>query len=224
MTSPAVHKPRRGLRRVGVIVVVAVLLVFAAGVGVQYWRSNRGVDAASTQEPAVLVKPGTDGKGVTVGSATAKSTIEVYVDFRCPHCEEFEEEARSTINELVDSGAAKLTYNPLAFVSDQDSPRTANAFGCAAAEGKARGYHDGLFANFILAWTDEQLVELGTKVELTGDTFAQCVTANTYAGWVSSVGKAAAARGVQGTPTVFVNGTRLPPDQLSAAGIRAAVE
>jgi protein-disulfide isomerase len=44
-----------------------------------------------------------------------------------------------------------------------------------------------------------------------------------YAKWLDSIGKAADARGVTGTPTVFVNNKMLTADQLTPDGLAAAV-
>jgi protein-disulfide isomerase len=115
-----------------------------------------------------------------------------------------------------------VTYNPLAFVDPEVSPRAANGFACAAAAGKARGYADALYANFGQAWTDDQLIDLGTKLGISDSSFAECVKTDKYAQWLQSVGSASDQRGVTGTPTVYVNGTQLPAAQLTPQGIVAA--
>ncbi|ADB32133.1 DSBA oxidoreductase [Kribbella flavida DSM 17836] len=209
----------------GVVIVAILLLALAAGVGVQYWRSNSGVEVTSTggTEPAVITGPGTAGKGVTVGKAGAKTNIDLFLDFRCPHCKEFEDQSGEAINKLVDDGTATVTYWPLTFVADA-SPRLGNAFAAAAAEGKARSYADEMYADFAKSWTTDQLVELGKKLGIDDAAFETAVKDNTYAGWLESVGKEAANRKVEGTPAVFVDGKMLPEDQLNPAGITAAVD
>jgi protein-disulfide isomerase len=207
---------------IGIIAVGVVIAIIAVGVAVQYWRTHSEVtvENAGAAEPAVITGPGQDGKGITVGKSGAKTRIDVYVDFRCPHCEEFEKQNKDALNSMVDSGQATVTYHPLAFVSD-DSPRLANAFACAAAGGKTRAYHDALFGDFVKAWTRDQLIQLGDKLGLSGD-FQECVRSGRYGSWVESVGKAADANSVTGTPTVFVNDVKLPDDKLNPEGIRAA--
>jgi protein-disulfide isomerase len=209
----------------GAIVVGILILVLAGGVAIQYWRTNSGVDLKNAgAEPAMITGPGSGGQGVTVGSADAKAKIDVYVDFRCPHCKDFEEEVGPTINQLVDEGKAQLTYNPLAFVNEEASPRLANAFGCAAAAGKARGFHDQLFADFVKSWTTDQLLELGKKLGITDSGFETCVRDGGQRSWIEAVGKAAEARGVTGTPAVYVNGKVLPEDDQTPEKLKAAVE
>ncbi len=209
----------------GVVVVVILVLALAAGVGVQYWRSNSGVQVSSNgqPEPTVITGPGTNGQGVKVGQASAKVNIDLYLDFRCPHCKDFEDESGEAINKLVDDGTVTLTYWPLMFVNPDNSPRLANAFAAAAAEGKARSYADELYADFAKSWTEDQLIELGKQLKIDDAKFEAGVTGNTYAGWLESIGQAATTRKVEGTPTVFVNDKMLPADALTPEGITAAV-
>jgi protein-disulfide isomerase len=208
----------------GVVVVVILVLALGAGVGVQYWRSNSGVEVSSNggPEPTVITGPGTSGQGVKVGKAGAKTNIDLYLDFRCPHCKDFEDETSSTIDKLLTDGTATVTYWPMTFVSD-DSPRLANAFAAAAAAGKANSYADELYADFAKSWTQDQLIELGKQLKIDDGTFEAAVKSNQYAGWLESVGQAATARKVEGTPTVFVNDKMLTSDQLTPEGITAAV-
>ena len=66
---------------------------------------------------------------------------------------------------------------------------------------------------------DDQLIALGRQAGA-GDEFAQCVQDERYADWTKSVTDAASRAGVNGTPTVLVNGN--PVDRTSD-GLRAAV-
>jgi protein-disulfide isomerase len=50
-----------------------------------------------------------------------------------------------------------------------------------------------------------QLISLGTQAEAKGG-FAQCVPDNRYANWTKSVTDEASKAGINGTPTVMVNG------------------
>nr|WP_238354719.1 thioredoxin domain-containing protein [Kribbella sandramycini] len=210
----------------GLIVVVVLVLALLGGVGVQYWRANSKVEVSANgrPEPAVITGPGEAGKGVTVGKAGAKAQLEIYLDFRCPHCAEFEESTGGVVDKLVQDGTATLTYWPLAFVNPDASPRLANAFAAAAANGKALSYADEMYNDFSKSWTTDQLLELGKQLGVGDAKFQEAVRQNTYGGWVESIGKAADARGVTGTPAVFVNGKKLEDDALTAAGLQAAVD
>lgn len=223
--NPLVQQPKRRITP-GIIVVIVLVLALAGGVGVQYWRGHSKVEVTSSgkPEPAVITGPGTSGKGVTVGKAGAKAHIDLYLDFRCPHCAEFEESTGATIDKLVEDGTATLTYWPLAFVNPDASPRLANAFAAAAANGKALTYADEMYGDFSKSWTTDQLIELGQQLGIGDAKFQQSLQDSTYAGWLDSVSKAADDRGVTGTPTVYVNDKQLETGQLTADGLQKAVD
>lgn len=210
----------------GIVVAIVLVLALAAGVGWQYWRAHSKVEVSSSgqAEPAVITGPGTSGKGVTVGKAGAKAHIDLYLDFRCPHCADFEKETGATIDKLVQDGTATLTYWPLQFVNPDASPRLANAFAAAAANGKALSYADEMYGDFSKSWTTDQLLDLGKQLGVGDPTFQQAVQNNTYGGWLESVSNAADDRGVTGTPTVYVNDKQLETEKLTPEGLQQAVD
>ena len=218
-------EPKRKLISPGVVIVAVVVLAIVAAVGVDVWRKNSKVEVTSNgkPEPTVITGPGTNGKGVTVGKAGAKSHIDLYLDFRCPHCAEFERETGPVIDELVEDGTATLTYWPMDFVNPEASPRLANAFAAAAANGKALTYADEMFEDFTKVWTTNQLLELGEKLGIGDAKFQAAVKDNSYKGWLDSVSDASTKRQVTQTPTVFVNGKQLDSERLTVDGIKAAV-
>jgi protein-disulfide isomerase len=224
LVNPLLQEKRKRISP-GIVIVVVVVLAIIAAVGVDYWRKHSKVEVTSTgqAEPAVITGPGTNGKGVTVGKAGAKSNIDLYLDFRCPHCEEFEQATGPTLDKLVEDGTTTITYWPLAFVSPQDSPRLANAFAAAAANGKALSYVDAIYGDFNKAWTTDQLTQLGKQLGIDDAKFEAAVNDNSYQGWLDSISQAANDRKVEGTPTVFVNDKMLSSDQLTPDGIKAAV-
>ncbi len=223
--NPLLQPPKRRISP-GIIVLIVLVLALAGGVGVQYWRGHSKVEVSSNgkPEPTVITGPGTSGKGVTVGNADAKVHIDIYLDFRCPHCAEFEESTGGVVDKLVQDGRATLTYWPLAFVNPDASPRLANAFAAAAANGKALSYADEMYGDFSKSWTTDQLLDLGRQLGIGDAKFQQAVRDNTYGGWLDTVSKAADDRGVTGTPTVYVNDKQLEANQLTADGLQKAVD
>lgn len=222
--NPLVQEKKRRIGP-GIVIVGVVVLALVAAVGVDYWRKHSSVEVSSNgrTEPAVITGPGTNGEGVKVGKADARTNIDLYLDFRCPHCAEFEEKVGPALDELVEDGTVTLTYWPMTFVNPDASPRLANAFAAAAANGKALSYADEMYADFTKAWTADQLVELGKKLGIDDAKFETAIKDNSYQGWLDSISKASDTRKVTGTPTVFVNDKQLSAEQLTVDGIKAAV-
>ncbi|GAA5004302.1 DsbA family protein [Actinopolymorpha pittospori] len=233
----AAAKRRENMMRIGIAVVVAVVIVAIAGV-VQWQRSQVDTDAAfpagvvqpytatSKSNPApVQTKAGGVGSGVGVGKANAPVVVEMFEDFACPHCKEFENDAEQTLNQQVDAGKARVIYYPLTLTEfGRPTQLAANAFACAANDGKAREMHDALYANYSQTWTNAQLVDLGKSIGLNSGTFRSCVNGDSFSSWVQSIGETGNKRGVQGTPTIFVNGKQLDPQDTSATGLKLAID
>jgi len=221
--NPLVQEKKRRITP-GVVIVVVLVLAIVAAVGVDYWRKNSSVDVSSTRvEPAVITGPGTNGQGIKVGKDSAKTNVDLFLDFRCPHCAEFEEDTAPVLDELIADGTVTVTYWPMTFVNKEASPRLANAFAAAAANGKALSYSEAMYSDFSKAWTDDQLIELGKKLGIDDAKFEAAIKDNSYKGWLESISQVSNERKVEGTPTVFVNDKMLQSDQLTVDGIKAAV-
>ncbi|MGH3487011.1 MAG: DsbA family protein [Actinopolymorphaceae bacterium] len=223
---------RENLVRVGIVVVVVLAIVAIAGV-VQWQRSRIDAGAAA---PAGVVEGysksrGADagaaglGNGVGVGVADAPVVVEMFEDFSCPHCQEFEAGAEKMINQRIESGDVRVVYYPVTLDNfGRPTELSANSFACAADEGKAREMHDALYINFRQDWTVDQLVALGRSVGLDSGSFRSCVREESFAEWVKSIDQTATDRGVSGTPTIFVDGKALDPEDTSPAALRLAIE
>jgi protein-disulfide isomerase len=165
--------------------------------------------------------------GVVVGDGSV--LIDAYEDFQCPFCRMFEEQAGPTLRQLAVEHVASVVYHPLAFLdaasTTQYSSRASSASGCAADAGRFLDFHDILYANQppegSAGLSDEVLIELGAGLGIGDADFPRCVAARAYFPWSAFVAARAIARGVHGTPTVFVNGTPVPANArmiLAAAG------
>ncbi len=203
-------------------VVVLVLFAGAVGFGVYHARSSAGDFAIPT---------GGSAAGVTVGSPNAPATIDIYLDYQCPVCAQYEQQSGATIDQLVAAGQAKVVYHPVAFLdsfsSTRYSSRASAAAGCAADAGVLPQYTKLLYANQPPEHGDglpeQQLVDLGTQAGA-GDGFAACVNGGRYDAWTKSVTDQASRAGVNATPTVQVNGQEIArtDDALRAAVTAAA--
>jgi protein-disulfide isomerase len=204
----------------GTLVAVLVLVLFAAAVGF-------GVYRARSDANAVALPSGADAAGVVVGRADAPVTVELYLDFQCPACAQYEQAAGATIDELVASGRARVVYHPVAYLdrfsSTRYSSRSSAAAGCAADAGVLPRFAQLLYARQPpeggAGLPDDELVTIGQEAGAGAD-FAPCVREGRYAGWTRSVTETASRAGVNQTPTVLVDGREI---DRSAEALRTAV-
>ena len=219
---------RRNGIRLGVALVV-VLVVVGFGVLIQTQRGNQKT-GSSNAAPANTSGPANGA--ITVGQASAPVTVKAYEDFQCPICKDFEASSAPTLQKLVDDGTIKLEYHPISFLdrmsSTKYSTRALNAAGCVinAKPSAFPAFHTLLFENQpaenSAGAPDSDLVAWAKQAGA-GD-ISSCVKAGTYDSWTVRVTDQASKDGVNGTPTVFVNGKQLEnptPDTLTAA-IQAA--
>ena len=192
-----------GLRGLVIGIVVFVVAVGAAFTVI----SNKSNSQAKT--PSVVSKA--DGYGI-VFNPTGSPTIEIWEDFQCPVCAQFESINHSYIESLARGKDVKVVYYPLSFLGPE-SVLAANAAGCAAEEGKFLEFHRSLYMNQPAensgAINATWLQLLGAGAGLTSNKYINCVTKGSYYGWVKNVAANGAKNNINSTPTVKVNGKEL---------------
>lgn len=201
---------------IGIIVVIA----FGALVGLGVYWNNAPRD--------VVVPPNATAAGVPTGNSAAPNKIDVYLDFLCPACKQFEELSGSTLDELRDSGQAEVIYHPIAILDGQSPDkypsRAAAASGCAAEAGVFREFEKILYENQPAEGGpgpgDEQLAQFAQQAGA-GPEVGECIEEERYEPWAQGVTQQAFEAEVQSTPTVKVNGQ--PVENPTPDGIRQAL-
>jgi len=217
---------RRARTRWATVIAVAVLILAGfIGWGVAAGQQNTSTAGLSTPSAAV-----DDGTGFGVG--TGPVTVDVYEDFMCPVCGQFEQTSGATLTQLAADGKVTVVYHPIAILdrysSTEYSTRSAAASAAAAQGGKFVEFHKALFANQppenSAGLSNERLIEIGRSVGLTDAAFANAVKDGTYRSWATKVTATASARGVTGTPTVRVAGRAVqnPTPEALTAAVQAA--
>lgn len=139
--------------------------------------------------------------------------IDAWVDFFCPFCRMFEEANGDFIGALVRDDVATLRVHPIAILDRASmgtkySTRSANAFACVAefSPDDALDYMASLYANQPQESTeglsDDELAVGAPRAAV------DCIHDGRFGGWVTDWTQQSLDAGVQGTPTVFVNGSR----------------
>ncbi|MFF5978394.1 DsbA family protein [Streptomyces olindensis] len=227
------EKRRRALLVGGAVVAV---LGLAAVIGVV--AANAGKDDGGEASGPVVAPSGAQGKdglAIPVGKDSAKSTLTVWEDFRCPACKSFETAYRPVIHELTNAGQLKVEYHLVTLIDGNmrgsGSRNAANAAACAQDAGKFPAYHDVLFDNQppeiddAYASTDK-LIELAGKVDgLVTPAFRTCVEDGTHNAWVDKSHQAFDKGGFSGTPTVLFDGKNIYQDRtMTPAKLKQMVQ
>lgn len=222
------RKSRRRQRAAVLAAVVAVIGVCAGvGVGVAVGSgSDKPKSAFAYPLPpggSVVADPYADpankATALAYGPATAKHTLTIFEDFRCPYCKALETGSASVYKAYVANGTLRVLFHPVAMIDTHDngsgSLQAGNAAVCAVAAGKFIDYHDVLFANQPDEATDgysstATLIALAKQVPgLDSPAFESCVTAGTYKGLVRQDWSDFTTLALPGTPTLMLDGKAL---------------
>ncbi len=219
---------RRTVMITGAVAVVVAVLV--AGVVLIKTASDnaKARDVAAAAPPANLVEG-----GILSGNTTAKVTIELYEDFMCPACKEFEEANAAQIDGWVKAGTAKVIYRPVAILDrfsegTEYSTRALNAIAAVmnTAPQAFPAFHKSLFASQpaenTTGLSDDQLIDLAVKAGADKATVEPAIRDLRFRTWTQTVNDAFSKAGFTGTPTIVVNGTKV--ENFSPANVKAAVE
>jgi len=142
-------------------------------------------------------------KDVPVRGVTApRVTMLEYADFECPYCQQIYPVLQRLETEF--QGKLALAYKDYPLPMHPDAQKAAEAAHCAGAQGKYWEFHDILFTKKQLAQAN--LKQYARDLKLDPSAFDTCLDGGNMAGVVGEQAAEAQALGVQGTPTILVNG------------------
>ncbi len=210
----------------GVIAVAIVALLIA---------SNRG--SANLTTPVVYTPADIVSSGRTLGNPNAPVTIDLYGDFRCTACATFTlgGTESSIVDAYVAPWKAKLVWHDRLIIDQLGggtaSRDAANAAWCAADQGKFWVMHDWLYTNQsrsedASAFTMARLSEIGKAAGLDMSKYQPCLDQGTHNAAIAADDARVSKTIAPGTPTVYVNGTRVGDPSLipTLSEIKAAVD
>jgi protein-disulfide isomerase len=217
-------------RRTTVIVIAVSLVVIAAFAGLVYFIVNSAkvppIEEANAPAPADLSGGIPVGTGGVAGQdvPTDAVRVDIYLDFMCPICNQFEQINSADLDELRESGTIALFYHPISILDRYSagtnySTRSANAVAVVAdaAPEHYLAFSEQLFANQPAENTtgldDATIAQIavgaGVPQEV-ADTFAS----GEFTKWVTAATQRASVDGMQGTPTIMVNGEILSQEDV----------
>lgn len=209
---------RQRQQRVLTIVVVTVIAIVVAFFLIAPSIRNAMTPVGEITRITPEARPNADGKAI--GDPNAPVLVEVWSDFQCPACQDFAQSVESQIiQNYAATGKVRYEYRHFPFLDDRagtkESDQSANASMCASEQGKFWEYHDYLFANWNGenkgAFNDRRLVAFAEALGLDMAKFNDCFSRNAYQDVIDKDLADGEQAGVQGTPSVFVNGQIIRP-------------
>ena len=148
------------------------------------------------------------------GNTDAPVTILEFTDFTCPYCNRFATETLPRIVEdYIDTGKAKLYFLPFP-VHGVAAYRAAEAGFCAQEQGLFWDFRRLLIAQHNVrgssVLTPAWLAAIAAAVGADREQFLNSLTAGTYSPAVQETIALGENLGVDGTPTFFINGKKIP--------------
>jgi protein-disulfide isomerase len=214
--------------------IVAVLGI-AAGAGYGIMQANKPSHWAAAKDAKVVAPKNTSGSNgttVIIGKASAKKTLQMYEDPRCPICASFEQTVGPTVKKDVDAGKFKIQYIGATFIDgDQLSKGTVGSRGEGSKNGlSALGAALNVSPDAFIAYKtalysaqwhpdettdkfkdDAYLIKVAQTVPALKDNaaFQKAVKNGTYDAWAVKMSVKFDESGVAGTPTLKMNGKKL---------------
>jgi len=154
--------------------------------------------------------------GISIGEPGAPVVIREFADFQCPACSLYARSLTPAIAErYVRTGMVRYVHYdfPLTAIHPQALP-AAVAARCAHEQGRFWDYHDLLYKEQE-KWSatnvpDGHFVEYARSLGLHQDSFRICLSSDRFREAIEEHVRFGKTLGVRGTPTLLVNGKRLP--------------
>ncbi|TDQ48522.1 DsbA family protein [Actinorugispora endophytica] len=183
-----IKEQKRAKRNKLLAVIGAAVAVVALVVGGGYLvmrlqeGSSSGFEGATA--PQTLQQ---DGSVVMAADGARAPVVEVYADYQCPACRNFEQTNSDTLKQLAADGRAIVHLRPVSIFAAQPDPISSNslrggaAARAAADHGRFVEYNDVLFENQPAEGSEgfsvEDLTAWGEEVGITDPAFAERVAA-----------------------------------------------
>jgi protein-disulfide isomerase len=209
---------------VGLVAAILVVVVRAAG-----GDDTREMATGEVVAPSSLTPTG----AIPVGEADAPVTVEIYFDYMCPACGRFEAANGAELDRLVEEGVARVELRPISFLDEQSggteySTRAANALATVAdlAPAQVWDLHGSLYrqqpAEGTEGLSDAQIADVAADAGVPAGVLAR-FTDGRFRPWVASATQQAFDSGVEGTPTVKIDGAVFDGDVYTPGPLTEAI-
>lgn len=172
----------------------------------QKFSSDPSLASAASSSQVESIAPYIRPFDPKFGNTDSPVTILAFIDFECPYCQA----SYSTFEQLRDRYEAGVHIIIKQFPLDSIHPyarQAALAAACANEQDAFWDYYSLLFTKKDLS--KEALLNYSTTLGLKDDVFADCLNSRRYDSSINQDIQDGLALGVRGTPTYYVNTTKL---------------
>ncbi len=167
--------------------------------------SHQLANAHVTEEDLIRLQP---PSAPAFGNPAAKVVVVEFLDFGCP----YSRDSFSVVREVMEKYKDRVYFIARDFPIDELHPRATSAAlagRCAQEQKLYWPYHDKLFGNQEHQ-EDEDLRRYAQEVGLSLPSFDACIKDKRYMERIQADSADGLRAGVEGTPTFFLNGVRIP--------------
>ncbi|MGW2313599.1 DsbA family protein, partial [Actinomadura luteofluorescens] len=218
-----------------VLVVAAVVVLLVRG-------GDDGGDGGAQRLTVGKIAGGAEATPLADGSlamarpGVTAPVVDIYEDFACPPCGAFDRRHDPMLKQLAVEGRAKVVFHPMLIFGEATQPahdnslRAAAALRCVTDGAHWLSYQDALYAHqpaneSATGYLTRDLLSYAEPLGLTSDDFTSCVKSQRHAASVKTVSQGYVSSGIQGTPSVRVNGRTLAQsDTGTPDALRRAIE
>lgn len=160
-------------------------------------------------------------RGYILGDPAAPNTLQIFADYRCPHCRMFAAEIEpQLIEDYVSAGTMNIEYLDFTVIGvpsfdalgddSIESVQAAEAAACAAEQDGYLAYREWLFEGELRTndgdFSDENLIGAAEELGLNVDQFSESLSSGKYEQGIIDSVALGLDLGVRGTPTMILNG------------------
>jgi protein-disulfide isomerase len=205
---------------IGGIIAGSVTGLWLSGYGKSLLQSVRSEPLKSLSSAANGAEPARVN-----GSENAVVTLEEFADFECPPCANLHSESKKLKEEYGDRIRFVFRHYPLSM--HKHAADAAKAAEAAGMQGKFWEMHDRLFERQE-EWSSSEnarqlFVDYARSLALDMERFQRDVNSEQVNNRVAADQKRGDSIDIEGTPSLFINGTEVSSEAMTPEGIRKAV-
>lgn len=191
---------KSGGDRTGIIfiIIVAVIGLILGGLAISTPSSN---NSTSYDESVV-----NDNLKFVIGDENAKVKVVIFSDFLCPYCASLHQQ----IDEMLSSDSGSMAVYTRTFLIHDGAELMSRAAYAAGMQGKYKEASDLLFSTYQEEDpTEDNMIKMAQELGLNTDQFKSDMNSDDAKQYVETDNNDAIKLGLQGTPSVFINGKYL---------------